>query len=106
MARAEGIERLRYDVQARDFLEPGGPRILPVSGKVAHGSERSRSEEFDQAVQAASELGTWHALLGYRDRRFDGRRYRPTWNGDGPQDPYPPGLAPAEMPVERFQRGW
>jgi hypothetical protein len=51
-------------------LDPGGPRIMPASQEIAHGDERNREEEFDQAVQQAAELGALHAVLGFRDRRF------------------------------------
>jgi hypothetical protein len=56
----------------RDVLDPGGPRILPVSQEIEHGPEQSRSAEF----QEAAELGALHASLGFYDRRFEGRRHR------------------------------
>lgn len=40
-----------------DMLDPGGPRIWPVSQEIEHGPERSRRAEFDEAAQEAAELG-------------------------------------------------
>jgi hypothetical protein len=94
----EHPERLGSDV-----VEPGGPRILPVSQDVPQGQKMSRNTESERA---AAELGALHHALGFRDRRFG---YRPTDNVaelDGPQEPYPAALAPAELPLETFKRGW
>src|SRR5262249_42557374 len=74
-----------------DVLDAGGPRVWPTSGRVSYGDERNRGEEFDQAVQEAAALGSLHRILGFQDRRFSGRRYRPTDNVEellGPQSPY------------------
>jgi hypothetical protein len=90
-------------------LDPGGPRILPVSQRIEHGEVRSRGGEFDEAAQAAFELGFLHAALGFRDRRFYGRRYRPTDNVDdllGPQRPYDVKGWQADVPFEKFDWGW
>ena len=63
----------------RDVLDPGGPRVLPVSQQVQHGSERSREEEFEQALrQDAAALHAFHSLNVFNDRRVEGRRYRET----------------------------
>jgi hypothetical protein len=84
-----------------DVLDPGGPRVWPTSGRVSYGPQQSRAVEFDQAVQAAAELGALHRILGFRDRRFEGRRYRPTNDEDellGRQEPYDM----REVPFERY----
>jgi hypothetical protein len=63
----------------RDVLDPGGPRILPVSQAVPNGPERSREEEFEQALREdAGALHTFHSLNVFNDRRVEGRRHRPT----------------------------
>jgi hypothetical protein len=93
-----------------DLLQPGGPRVMPVSQKIQHGPEQSRSEAFELDRQtAAAVLYTAYGLLGWRDRRIEGRRHRPTdliAELDGPQEPYPQALPPAEMPIEKFIQGW
>jgi hypothetical protein len=93
-----------------DVLQPGGPRVLPVSQKIQHGPEQSCSEAFDrEAREAAAVLHTAFGMLGWRDRRFEGRRFRPTdlvAELDGPQEPYPAAPAPADLPIEAFGQGW
>ena len=42
-----------------DVLDPGGPRILPVTQEIEHGPELSRSAEF----QEAAELGAYHTTM-------------------------------------------
>jgi hypothetical protein len=67
----------------------------------------SREEAF--ARDAAADLAALHTVLGFKDRRQEGRRYRPTdWISelDGPRKPYPPSPAPADLPSEAFVRGW
>jgi hypothetical protein len=66
-----------------DVLNPGGPRILPVTQEITHGPTESRSAEF----QEAAELGALHASLGFYDRRFEGRRHRSGHLYEEPQDP-------------------
>jgi hypothetical protein len=61
-----------------DVLEPAGPRILPVTQHVSDGSEVSREEAFDLAVrEAAADMAVRHGavptVLGWRDRRLEGR---------------------------------
>ena len=106
------------------------PRALPVPQTIEHGPEESGSEAFNEAEQgqyARAYRGFTQVLsladmhhhggLGsetglspwvYHDRRRSGRRYRGTWEGDQdiPQKPPAPALAPADMPFERFVRGW
>jgi hypothetical protein len=72
-----------------DVLDPGGPRILPVSQEVQHGPELSRSAEFDAAMREAAELGAYHASIGFYDRRFEGRRHRAGYLYEDPE-PAPP----------------
>jgi hypothetical protein len=63
----------------RDVLDPCGPRILPVLQQVEHGPQRSREEEFEQALREdAAALHTFHSLNLLNDRRIEGRRHRPT----------------------------
>ena len=61
-----------------DVLDPGGPRILPVTQETTHGSEQNReAAEFDRAVrEGIADLAAQHAALGFFDRRFEGRRHR------------------------------
>jgi hypothetical protein len=78
----------------------GAPRVLPVTQAIGHGSEESRAEAFIQGIRQANDLGSMHASFGlgeekglgpwhYRERRREGRRHRPTWDGDEvPQEPY------------------
>jgi hypothetical protein len=71
-----------------DLIIAGAPRVLAVSQEVGHGPEQSRTGEFEQAI---ADLGALHYALGFRDRRFEGRRYRSTDNIEdlfGPQKPY------------------
>jgi hypothetical protein len=88
-------------------LQPGGPRTLPVSGQITHGPSGRRLSAFEREVIA---LGALHGLLGYRDRRFSGRRYRPTDNvqdRDGPQVPPNSQGWQRDLPAERYAGyGW
>jgi hypothetical protein len=61
-----------------------------VSQEITHGPDKSRSAEFDAAMQEAEYLGAYHHAIGFRDRRYYGRRWRPTDNEDEltPQQPY------------------
>jgi hypothetical protein len=62
-----------------DVLGPGGPRVLSVSQQIEHGPERSREEEFEQALREdAAALHTFHSTNLLNDRRREGRRYRET----------------------------
>jgi hypothetical protein len=106
----------------RPRILAGAPRALPVSQRISHGPEQSREEAFTEGTdlsdeqmrggrskQAAHNLAKYYGQLGFRDRRLEGRRYRPTdfiSELDGPQAPYPPADAPGDMPIERFVRGW
>jgi hypothetical protein len=83
-------------------LDPDGPRILPVTQEAQHGDARNRMNEFEQAV---AELGALHRILGFWDRRFEGRRYRPTNNDadlEGPQKPHDVKAWQADVPLERY----
>jgi hypothetical protein len=74
-----------------DLIVAGAPRALPVTQEIPHGPEQSRSAEFDAARQEAADLGHYHYAIGFRDRRFYGRRWRKTDNESelqGPQQPY------------------
>jgi hypothetical protein len=64
----EHPRRLRGDV-----LQPGGPRIMPVSQKVSHGADISREAAFDKeaAIEAAA-LAQLYGLMGWKDRRVEG----------------------------------
>jgi hypothetical protein len=95
----------------------GGPRTLPVSQDIEHGPEESRSESFNKGLGQVYDLGAMHwrhglgpeAGLGpwvFRDRRMTGRRYRTAYNGEEPQQPPAPAPTPADLPIEKFQRGW
>jgi hypothetical protein len=87
-----------------DLIVAGAPRALPVSQEIQRGPEQSRSGEFQAAVQAAADLGHLHYSLGYRDRRWEGRRHRPTNNLDDltPQDPPQRGGWQRDVPMERY----
>jgi hypothetical protein len=62
-----------------DVLEPGGPRILPVSQKIEYGPEKSREEEFERAVGAGlNYMASYFGDAIFKDRRLEGRRYRET----------------------------
>jgi hypothetical protein len=99
-------------------LLPAAPRTLPVSQDVEHGPEQDRDEAFWLGIRQASDLGTMHRITGlgpdtglrpwvFRDRRVSGRRHRPTFNGDDEASiPYPPAPAPADLPFEKFIRGY
>jgi hypothetical protein len=67
-----------------DVLQPGGPRILPVSQEVEHRPEQSREEAFWAWAlrQDGATLAEFYGDLGFRDRRVSGRRYRGTENVD------------------------
>ncbi len=72
-----------------DLLDPGGPRILPVTQQVQHGPDQSRAEAFDR--EAAAGMAEFYGVLGFKDRRAFGRRHRATddiRDLDGPQEPY------------------
>jgi hypothetical protein len=92
----------------RDVLDPGGPRILPVSQKITHGPEQSREEAFDrEAREAAAGMVEFFNWLGFRDRRAFGRRYRATDNIedlDGAQQPPQRGGWQRDVPFERYMR--
>jgi hypothetical protein len=88
-----------------------------VSQAIEHGPEESREDEFWRGVQQAIDLGTMHRITGlgkiglrpyvYEERRTSGRRYRAAFGDDDePQEPSPPALAPADMPPEKFIRGY
>jgi hypothetical protein len=83
--------------------------MMPVSQAIEHahkGDERHREQEFERAVQQAVELGSLHAILGFRDRRFSGRRYRPTDNVEellGRQEPYDIKGWQRDVPFERYR---
>jgi hypothetical protein len=56
-------------------------------------AEALAEAEVDPALSPVVIQATIDALVGFRDRRYSGRRYRPTDNYallDGPQEPYPP----------------
>jgi hypothetical protein len=74
-----------------DVLDPGGPRILPVSQEIFHGLRESRGAEFAAAAQQAYETGALHATLGYYDRRFEGRRHRSGYRYEERREPPPRG---------------
>jgi hypothetical protein len=128
----EPIDYLHLEPLGPDVLDPGGPRVLPVSQAVQHGPQESREAEFEQGSRdsfsgppyfledfdeefehdirgIAHDVARFHALTGFNDRRIEGRRHRSIDNVTellGQQRPYPPGLAPADLPIEKFQRGW
>jgi hypothetical protein len=115
-----------------DVLDPGGPRILPVNQSVSYGPQESREAEFAQGQQdplkgppyfledfddqfehdirgIAHDRALYDAYAGFVDRRQEGRRHRPIDNVTellGQQRPYPPAPAPADLPLDRFLRGW
>jgi hypothetical protein len=105
------------------------PRALPVPQTIEHGPEESRIAAFNDAEQeqyARAYRGFeqvlsladmhHHAGLGrdtglgpwkFNDRRRQGRRIRPTFNGDDQASvPYPPAPHGSEIPFERFLRGF
>ena len=115
----------------RDVLDPGGPRILPVSQRIQPGDEPSQEQEFEQGQSAlggppwfledfddefehdvrgiAHGYSNYVGYFGFNDRRIEGRRHRPIDNVTeilGQQRPYPPAPAPADLPPEAFVRGW
>jgi hypothetical protein len=86
-----GVGAYAHPMWLGSLMIEGAPRALPVTQQIEHGPVQSRSAEFDQAVLDAADLGRVHRALGFRDRRFYGRRYRPTDNEDelnGRQPPY------------------
>jgi hypothetical protein len=89
----------------RDVLDPGGPRVLPVSQRAEHGSQLSRQEEFERGLRQDGATMAWsYGELGFHDRRIDGRRYRGT-NSDellGPQRPYKTKGWQADIPLEKY----
>ena len=70
-----------------DVLDLGGPRIWPVTQEITHGPKQGRREEFDAATQEAVDLAASHAVLGFYDRRYEGRRHRGGHLYEEPQDP-------------------
>jgi hypothetical protein len=78
-----------------DLIVAAAPRALPVSQEIEHGPDQSqsRSLEFEEA---------WQDAIGYYDRRPEGRRYRNTYLGAGPQEPPPRGGWQADVPFERY----
>lgn len=69
----------------RDVLDPGGPRIWPVSQAIEHGPQKSRRAEWNEAIQEAAPPGAFHTGTTFFDRRSEGRRHR---SGCGePQEP-------------------
>jgi hypothetical protein len=93
----------RRPMSVMDLIVAGAPRVLPVSQAITHGPEQSRGAEFDEAVQAAADLGALHFALGFRDRRYEGGRHRPTDNVEDltPQEPPQRGWQ-ADVPFERY----
>lgn len=90
----------------RSVLDPGGPRILPVSQQVQHGPQQSPEEAFErEAREAAAGMHDFYSWIGFKDRRAFGRRYRATNNIedlDGPQQPPPRGGWQRDVPFERY----
>ena len=74
-----------------DLLDPGGPRIWPVSQEIGHGAAQSRSTEFDAAMQEVADLAAHHAEIGFYDRRFEGRRHRSGYLYEERREPPPRG---------------
>jgi hypothetical protein len=117
MRRPHGVPS-EYDRPSMVDLLPAGPRALPLTQDIEAGPDESREEEFWRGIQQAADLGTMHRITGlgpdtglrpwvFRDRRVSGRRHRPTFNGDDEAGiPYRPATAPADIPPERFLRGW
>jgi hypothetical protein len=90
-----------------DVIDPGGPRILPVSQKVTHRPQQSRQEGFSDAAlrSIAVDVHAFHSEMNFRDRRIEGRRYRPTNNVDdlfGPQEPYDIKGWQRDVPAHRY----
>jgi hypothetical protein len=90
-------------------LDPGGPRILPVTQQVQHGPQQSREDEFEQAIrEGVADMATYYGTFIFRDRRLEGPRYRQTSNVselvDGPQQPYPKTPHGADIPLDRYRR--
>jgi hypothetical protein len=111
-------------------------RALPVTQRIPRFPEKSRRREFTQgedeeddgltdfergdarALQQVIDMGHMHRDYGltpevglgpwvYNPRQKQGRRYRPTFNGDDEANiPYRPAPAPADMPWIKFVRGW
>jgi len=93
------------------LLDPGGPRAWPVSQRVEHGDQQRREEAFQEAVLRglAAAVSEYHSLVMFRDRRLEGRRYRETNNIDdllGPQESNRVQGWQADVPFERYERGW
>lgn len=86
-----------------DVLDPGGPRILPVGQEIQHGPQQSRAAEFDAATQEAVDLATWHATVGFYDRRFEGRRYRSGHLYEDRREPPPRGGWQRDVPFHRYE---
>jgi hypothetical protein len=75
---------------------------MPVSQRIEHGPEQSRSREFEREAAA---LAVGYGLMGFKDRRIEGRRYRGTdWVSelDGPQESNRVAGRQADIPFERY----
>jgi hypothetical protein len=83
--------------------------VLPVSQDIEHGPLAGRSRSFRRAWAEAFDAVVGQAIVdatvGFRDRRYEQRRYRPTNNEkmlEGPQEPY----SRAPVDPDAFRRGW
>jgi hypothetical protein len=87
-----------HPMNLRSLISEDAVRALPVSQEIEHGPSQSRTAEFASAAeedyvmrQAGFLVHHHYATVGFRDRRSDGRRFRPTDNTEdmyGPQEPY------------------
>jgi hypothetical protein len=103
LALREPPDYARPQPLGSDVLEPGGPRVMPVSQRIEHGPEHSRSREFQRGSGAALAVG--YGLMGFKDRRIEGRRYRGTnWISelDGPQESNRVSGWQSEVPFGRY----
>jgi hypothetical protein len=91
-----------------DVLEPGGPRVLPVSQMATHGPQLGRSDAF--VMDDPVDLALLYTAIGWKDRRVEKRRYSYTnWQREAEEGPQPSNRVTGlqtDLPFQAWQRGW
>ena len=70
----------QHPLDLLDIIVAGAPRMLPVSQAINYGPQPSRSMQFAADIpEEIAARAVVDRLVGFKDRRFDGRRYRSTY---------------------------